>query len=496
MNETDPLLEQRLRAWYRREIDDALRAPIELRDAVAAIPRTAPVARRSDRARLTLLAAAAIFALAGGAAVVGFLSAPRQSALLVAPSLEVQPTIAVPSSSPSTVPSAAPADAPSFVPVLAPPVQSTWQASRTMSTSRAAHTATLLDDGRVLVVGGWSMGAPLATAELWDPSTRSFSPTGSMHVPRVGQAATLLSDGRVLVVGGDGPNDLAAAASAEVWDPASGSFSPVIPTPDHRGSGLTATTLRDGRVLIVGGVKCVLRPENPPRCRVTDDLVTFLWDPTTNAFAPGPRIHYSRDWGTATLLADGRVLLIGGTGLAVDTPESAEIWDPSQDAFEVVGEPLQYRSSGLSATALPDGRVLVVGGDTGDLKRNDAWYGPLGTAELWDPASGLFQAAGAMQTVRSGHQAARLGDGTVMVIGGSAVRTKDFVDVGLRTTEIWDPASGSFHEGPSMSEGRRAFTLTELPDGSALVVGGVARTVKGEDTVDLAGAELFGPPLP
>ena len=391
MNEIDLdlELERRLRSWYRQEFEEGVRAPEALRVSVAAIPRTLPVAgRRFDRrGRITLLAAAAILVVAGGAVASGFLS-PAPSVFVIAPSMSPQPTASpsppassvAPSDVPVVVPSVGPSSAPSFVPVTGPSVAATWRPAGSMAVGRVAHTATLLADGRVLVTGGSSMDRALSSAELWDPATRSFTATGSMHAERIGAAATLLRDGRVLVVGGDGPDK--ARASAEIWDPATGSFSDLIATPDNRGSGLTATTLADGRVLVVGGVKCVATPpRQAPSCG--DGLATLIWDPATGSFSPGPRLNEARDWGTATLLSDGRVVLIGGTGLAMDMAESAEVWDPSLPAFQRVGEPHDYRSGGLSATVLPDGRVLITGGDTGDLTRNDAWFGPLGSAEVW-----------------------------------------------------------------------------------------------------------------
>ena len=137
-----------------------------------------------------------------------------------------------------------------------------------------------------------------------------------MQAERIGHAATRLLDGRVFVVGGDGPDG--PTASAEIWDPATETFGPEIATPDSRGSGLTATLLTDGRVLVVGGVKCVpAPPRRPPSCG--DPLATLIWEPATEIFTPGPRLHDGRDWGTATLLPDGRVLVVGGTGQAVDT---------------------------------------------------------------------------------------------------------------------------------------------------------------------------------
>ena len=175
-------------------------------------------------------------------------------------------------------------------------------------------------------------------------------------------------------------------------------------------------------------------------------------------------------------------------------PESAEVWDPATSSFQLVGEPLEYRSGGGTATLLPDGHVLIVGGYTGSLTRNDAWDGPLGTAELWDPATGIFSPAGKMHHIRVGHQAALLGDGRVLVVGGTGAANKDFVTVGLRSTELWDPITMTFSPGPAMIDGRRGFTLTTLADGSLLAIGGEARNDRGETTEVRDTAEILGAP--
>jgi serine/threonine protein kinase len=133
------------------------------------------------------------------------------------------------------------------------PKTGTFSPTGSMAAARSDQTATLLSDGRVLVVGGLSgryVGSALASAELYDPKTGTFSSTGSMATARYFHTATLLSDGRVLIVGGENGSSIIAAA--ELYDPKTGRFSPTGPTTTPRGKH-TATLLSDGRVLIVGG---------------------------------------------------------------------------------------------------------------------------------------------------------------------------------------------------------------------------------------------------
>jgi hypothetical protein len=182
-----------------------------------------------------------------------------------------------------------------------------------------AHTATLLPEGRVLIAGGYdpdlsnatgSLGV-FAAAEIYDPKTGSFSPTGSMTTARAGHTATLLADGRVLVAGGD------SLATAEIYDPKTGSFGPTGSMANAR-VGHTATLLADGRVLVTAGTHDFW-DENYASAE--------LYDPTTGSFGPTGSITTLRDSHTATLLADGRVLVTGGHGVQAPLA-SAEIFVP------------------------------------------------------------------------------------------------------------------------------------------------------------------------
>ena len=191
---------------------------------------------------------------------------------------------------------------------------------RPLLEARSQHTATLLPDGRILVVGGrWSNGATLvirASAEVWDPATDSVSPAGTLARERYDHTATLLPDGRVLVAGGSSGRDpdVAPIASLEVWDPRTSTFSPAGQLRTAR-SGHAALLLGDARVLIVG------------------ETDTELWDPTTGTVMPGPSLVEPRYFHTATLLQDGRVLVTGGmwgSNADIVVRASAEVWVPSR----------------------------------------------------------------------------------------------------------------------------------------------------------------------
>ena len=172
-----------------------------------------------------------------------------------------------------------------------------------MNVGRAAHTATLLPDGKVLIAGGFreegTSEIAIASAELFDPSANTFTPTADMNEPRNGHTATLLPDGKVLITGGW--NQSGRTSTAELYDPETGTF-------EYTGSimaprqGLTATLLKNGQVLIAGGDSV----RNAPQ------LTAEIYDPTTETFTPAGSLKDGRFGHTATLLSNGKVLLVGG----------------------------------------------------------------------------------------------------------------------------------------------------------------------------------------
>jgi N-acetylneuraminic acid mutarotase len=250
------------------------------------------------------------------------------------------------------------------------PATGTWTATGTMIEARARHTATLLADGNVLVVGGSGSGAgsdSMASAELYDPATGTWTAIGTMIEARTRHTATLLPGGRVLVAGGDsssGPQ----LASAELYDPGTGSWTATGTMVTDR-SGHTATLLPDGRVLVLGGSSA---PPTPSPTATAE-----LYDPSTGAWTAAESMNGEHLGGTATLLDDGKVLLAGGGSSGGSGGE--ELYDPSSGSWTATANMLEVRTD-HTATLLDDGSVLVAGGRSPG--------GMLASAELYEPGGG------------------------------------------------------------------------------------------------------------
>jgi N-acetylneuraminic acid mutarotase len=336
-----------------------------------------------------------------------------------------------------------------------------------MTTTRHRHTATRLLDGRVLVTGGdeeLSFDVSLATAELYDRASDTWSLTGSMSAARTGHTATMLSDGRVLVAGGYGASGY--LASAEIYDPSIGTWSLADSMSSSR-YGHTATQLSDGRVLVTGGSGGMA-------------LATAeIYDPATDAWSLTGAMSTARGGHTATRFSDGRVLVVGGTA----TPE---IYDPATGTWSLTASMRTNRfpRSSHTATMLSHDRVLVAGGHLGGGITT-------ATAEIYSVAMGTWLLAANMRTDRGEHTATLLSDGRVLVAGGHDS------DRGLysNTAEIYDPVTGTWSPPTvSMREGRRAHTATLLEDG-VLVAGGEGESVVSGSLV-LASAVLIQPDAP
>jgi hypothetical protein len=323
-----------------------------------------------------------------------------------------------------------------------------------------------LADGQVLLAGGSDCSATpctgSTTALLFDPATGSSHGTGELVTARAGARAVVLADGRVLVAGGVGCVSITcpAIASAEVYDPSSGKFAATGSLVSARTDALLVR-LGDGRVFIVGGHALIGGQWQPV-------LAAELYDPASGKFAATGSLLAQTDADTATLLADGRVLVTANPMGRFSTSDRDEIWNPETGKFTLSGKVAVVATS-KTATRLTNGQVLVAGGKTASPGQT----GPsVGTAQLFDPATAQLALTGTMSTERAAHAAALLPDGRVLIVGGT-----DGTNV-LASAEIFDPATGTFTPTGSMLNARLSPVAFSLPDGSVLIVGGTA-TLQG-----------------
>ncbi len=277
-----------------------------------------------------------------------------------------------------------------------------------------------------------------------------------MTRPRSAHTATLLRDGKVLIaggyIGGDGN-----MSSAELFDPAATVFTAVGNMTAERSSH-TATLLPSGKVLIAGGFNGGYLDS------------AEIYDPATKRFAPAGRMTTPRSGHAATVLTDGKILFVGGVGTGWTFLKSAELYDPVRNGFTAVGEMTVPRES-HTATLLNDGTVLVAGGHSG-RRSSIAIYT---STEIFDPRTNRFSVAGDLTIKRHKHEATRLNDGRILILGGSDERDGNGA---YDNAEVYEPANGRFTAlKNSMQTARYKLQGTGilLPSGKVLVAGGSDR---------------------
>jgi large repetitive protein len=355
------------------------------------------------------------------------------------------------------------------------PAIGTWTATGSLITGRAEHTATRLPDGKVLVAGGIPDNTEqlqLASAELYDLSTGKWSATGSMLTPRSKHTATLLANGKVLVAGGFcaplGPGGGAtkgcpavedldgAIANAELYDPATGTWAATGSMATARYLH-TATLLADGNVLVAGAEH-------------RDGILASveLYNARTGKWTATASMITARTQQFAVKLADRKVLAAGGIGPVSATDHgplsSAEVYDPGARRWAATGNLMAVRAQGGTAALLGDGKVLLAGGGgSGDPM--------LASAELYDPSSGTWTSTASMHGPRGESASTPLADGRVFVVGGFADPSVAGAPL-LSSAEVFDPKSGSWIDAGSMSAGHFDLTATLLVTGQVLVTGG------------------------
>jgi hypothetical protein len=368
-------------------------------------------------------------------------------------------------------------------------------APASLNLPRAGHTATALNDGRVLIVGGQGFtNETYQQAELFDATSSNVSAwsctrVGSLTVqPRAYHTATSLLDGRVLIAGGQpGLN------TAELFDPAAGTFTATAGTLkggylSSNGNGRSqhgATRLADGRVLLTGGQGG------------TDQGVgqsAEVFDPTSGLFTSVTPMIGGRYLHSSVALTDGTVMVLGGAtpNYSFNGTASTEIFDPAANAgaggWTTIGAP--GRSS-ATVTLLPNGRVMLVGGQN-ERQGNDTTTTPQTsqavsrTTHLYDPATGTWTDGPPLTTARYSHSAVVLANGKLLVAGGQGAQSFGG-QTNLASAELYDPVANTWAPAASMNVPRVNFGMIALPNGKVLAVGGTS------NGPSVATTELYDP---
>jgi hypothetical protein len=337
-----------------------------------------------------------------------------------------------------------------------------------LTTARYDHTATLLANGEVLVTGGLGANgiyAPLASAEIYNPTKGKWTVTGSMSVGRFAFTATLLPNGEVLVTGGS-TYASSCFATAELYNPSTGQWtstgSMTQPRCYHR-----ATLLPSGEVLVAGGVDSLY---NSPDTSATAEL----YNPSTGTWQITGSLNTSRASDGAVLLGNGQVLVAGGyntskgttTGLA-----SAELYDPSKGSWSLTGS-MRLANDPSPLILLPNSDVLV-----GDV------------AQFYNPGTATWINTGALPTIAGPpSQESLLNTGNVLASGtrctysGCGHKATEYCYLYTTSTNMWSRTG-------NMNAPRLGHSSTLLPSGEVLVAGGYY----GSYFTPLSSAELYTP---
>ncbi|MGO9261720.1 MAG: kelch repeat-containing protein [Bryobacteraceae bacterium] len=353
------------------------------------------------------------------------------------------------------------------IPVTLAQSAGTFAPTGSMTTPREGYTATLLPSGKVLIAGGYPPynDYDLASAELYDPATGTFAATGDMTAGHSNHSAALLPNGKVLIVGGTGrgfPPSPPQFPPAELYDPSTGTFSITGDTVETD-SGGAAILLANGTVLIAHDyVALSPAPAHIPATAEIYDPVTGTFSSIGNQLVGGDQ---------AALLADGRVLF-------VICCTADQVYDPASGTFAFTGAMTGVFEDGFASAMPATGKFLVTGG------YSEIGGGISAGACLYDSTTGTFVATGNMNTARYYHTATALGDGTVLVAGGTV---DSLVWTATASAEIYDPAAGIFSPTGDMTTGRINHTATLLLDGTVLILGG---------DNSMSSAEIYHPAQP
>jgi len=288
-----------------------------------------------------------------------------------------------------------------------------------------------------------------------------------MNQARAAPVSLRLEDSRVMVIGGFG-EFFDVLNSAEIYDPGTATWSLTAPMTDARAEDFTAVLLPGRKVLVAGGT-------------ASDGFTSLssaeIFDEATGTWSPTGSMNVGRGEFSTVVLHDGRVFAVGGIATDGTAIASAEIYDPVTKTWTLTGSMSTGRND-VAAVLLHDGKVLAAGGGTGFelLPR-------LTSAEIFDPHTGQWTSTGHMTTPRSEmeHAVVRLRDGRVLVPGGYVAH-----ETPTASTDVYDPRSGTWTAGGSMSDFRTGQVALALRGNrGVLVMGGLDQSPATTASVDI-----------
>jgi hypothetical protein len=330
-----------------------------------------------------------------------------------------------------------------------------WQ-EKPMGNVRGEHPAiAVMQDGRVLIAGGTTVPDhpedALATAEIFQRTQQADTvvpAAGPMQIPRWRDAATTMMDGRVLVVGGGETCSGNLCKTADLFDPATNTFKATANLMNEDRTFAWSVLMVDGRVMITSASSPTVEVYDPVK-----DAFTTIAMPTTHNF--GQRIVRMRD---------GRVMVMGGDGGQTDVA----IYDPKTDKF-TAGKPMNAGRSQFTAHVLPDGRVMVFGGSSISA---GGVHVPMDSIEGYDPTNDIWTTEPyKLSAGRTWHASALVRDGTVIVMGGYTV---DGSCAPVATVDQIDPIGGTSQPFGTLPDPNTEWNAVTMLDGSVLGVGGGA----------------------
>jgi len=282
--------------------------------------------------------------------------------------------------------------------------------------------------------------------------------TGPLGTARMMHQANTLADGRVLFTGGYMTPGSAPYASTEIYDPTTGLFRSAAPMLQAREEH-AAVRLLDGRVMVLGG-SIATSPS------LVGTASTEIFDPTTGQWSPAGNMSIARSRAMARLLPNGKVFVMNTDGYDSTSSRYAEVYDPQTGLFTKTGEVVMVTGwHGL--VVLADGRVMKVGG-YGNIGGGSNYY--TNKVEIWDPATNLWSATASMAEARQDIRPVLLPDGKVLVAGGRNQSN-------LNSTEIYDPATATFSRGAVMPEYLPPTSATVLPNGDVILAGDYSKNL-------------------